>query len=155
MERRTHARRAARHIAATGAALARRFRADAELAAAATRVIAERAAILAEADLRAGAEVARMGVEKVSAATEAGTAAWIESFGAARLWLDLWVRQGARTAALVSASDIAATARIAEAMWADLLATGAATARLTAGVADAAIGPIHRVAVANARRLSA
>jgi hypothetical protein len=162
MKRRKHKGRAARHIAETGTALAKRFRADAKMTAAATRVVAHRTVMLSEAlakqDLRAGSEMARMGVEKVSAATQAGTAALVESFGAGRLWLDLYFRQTARTMALASAmtgrrgpGDLA---RMAEAMWTDLLDTGAAMARLVQQVADAAIEPIHRTAVANAKRLA-
>ncbi len=154
--------RAARHIAETGTALAKRFRTDAEMAAAATRVVAHRTVMLTEAlakqDLRAGSEMARMGAEKVSAATQAGTAALVESFGAGRLWLDLYFRQAARTMALASAFTgrraPGEVTRTAEAMWTDLLDTGAAMARLATEVADAAIEPIHRTAVANAKRLA-
>jgi len=162
MKRDKNTIRAARHIAETGTALAKRFRADAEMAAAATRVVVHRTAMLTEAlttqDLRAGSEMARMGAEKVSAAAQAGTAALVESFGAGRLWLDHYFRQAARSMALVSAfagqrAPVEVT-RTAEAMWTDLLDTGAAMARLATDVADAAIKPIHRTAVANAKRLS-
>ncbi len=162
MKHRKHKARAARHIAETGTALAKRFRTDAEMAAAATRVVVQRTVMLSEAmakqDLRAGSEIARMGAEKVSAAAQAGTAALVESFGAGRLWLDLYFRQAARSMALASAfagqrapSEVS---RTAEAMWTDLLDTGAAMARLATDVADAAIKPIHRTAVANAKRLT-
>lgn len=156
MKRQKHAGRAARHIEETGAALAKRFRTDAELAAAATRVITQRTAMLTEAmatrDLRAGVEVARMGAEKVSAAAQAGTAALVESFAAGRLWLDLYFRQTSR--ALSLAANPADAAKTAEAMWVDVLDTGAAMARLVTDVADAAMAPIHRTAVANAKRLA-
>ena len=162
MTRRENRGSAARHIAETGVALAKRFRADAEMAAAATRVVVHRTAMLTEAvakqDLRAGSEMARMGVEKISAATQAGAAALVESFGAGRLWLELYFRQAARSMALASAfagrHASAEVTRTAEAMWTDLLDTGAAMARVATDVADAAIEPIHRTAVANAKRLS-
>lgn len=162
MKRRQDKIRAARHIAETGTALAKRFRTDAEMAAAATRVVAHRTAMLTEAlakqDLRAGSEMARMGAEKVSAATQAGAAVLVESFGAGRLWLDLYFRQATRTMALAAAFTgrraPGEVTRTAEAMWTDLLDTGAAMARLATEVADAAIEPIHRTAVANAKRLA-
>lgn len=162
MKRRKHKGRAARHIAETGTALAKRFRADAKMTAAATRVVAHRTVMLTEAlakyDLRAGSEMVRMGAEKISAATQAGTAALVESFGAGHLWLDLCFRQTARAVALGSTltgqSGPGDLTRTAEAMWTDLLDTGAAMARLVQEVADAAIEPIHRTAVANARRLA-
>lgn len=162
MKRRKSRVRAARHIAETGTALAKRFRSDAKMTAAATRVVAHRTAMLTEAlakqDLRAGSEMARMGAEKVSAAAQAGTAALVESFGASRLWLDLYFRQTARAMTLASAltgrRGPGELARTAEAMWTDLLDTGAAMTRLAQDVADAAIAPIHRTAVANAKRLA-
>lgn len=165
MKRRKHGR-AARHIAASGTALAKRFRADAEMAAASTRVVAHRTGMLAEAltkaDPLAGVEVARMGAEKMSAATQGGAAALVESFGAGRLWFGLWFRQTARTMALASALSgtrtqsgaLSVATRTVEAMSADLITTGLALTRLVQNVADAAIQPIHRTAVANARRLA-
>lgn len=165
MKRRKHGR-AARHIAEGGKALAKRFRDDAALAAASTRVVAHRTSMLAQAltsaDSRAGVEVARMGAEKMSAVTQAGAAALVESFGAGRLWFGLCFRQAARTMALASALSGARTqsgafsiaTRTVEAMSADLITTGMAMSRLVQSVTDAAIEPIHRTAVANARRLS-
>ncbi|MCX7356423.1 MAG: hypothetical protein NTY59_16720 [Alphaproteobacteria bacterium] len=165
MKRRKHGR-AAWHIAASGTALAKRFRNDAELAAASTRVVAHRTTMLAEAltsaDPRAGVEVARMGAEKISAATQGGAAALVESFSAGRLWFGLWFRQTARTMALASALSgtrtqsgaLSVATRTMEAMSADLLTTGMALTRLVQNVTDAAIQPIHRTAVANARRLT-
>ena len=164
-QRRT-ASRNARRIEAAGAAMGRRFRSDAKLAAAATRVVAHRATMIAEAlhrpDLRAGAEVARMGTEKISAAAQASAAMLVESADASRLWLGFCFRHAERATALAfalancrsQAAALGAVARSSEAALADLFTTGVALARLSQGVADAAIEPIHRAAIANARRLT-
>lgn len=162
----TTASRNARKIAEAGTAMAKRFRSDAKLAAASTRVVAHRASLIAEAlhrpDLSTGVEVARMGAEKVSAVAQAGAAALIESSGVSRLWLGLWFRQAQRAVSLTSAltgcrsqaAAMGAIARATEAALADLFTTGVALTRVSQGVADAAIKPIHRAAVANARRLA-
>jgi len=106
-------------------------------------------------------EFARMGQEKVLAAGLAATAMLQRFAGGHRIWTDFWLQQLRRSfsvlpqiAASRSPVHLAQIAALSGgALMSDCVALWARTAELSQAAADAAARPVHRVAVANARRL--
>ncbi|HYD30631.1 MAG TPA: phasin family protein [Azospirillaceae bacterium] len=146
----------------TGTALAAR-----EMAAAAGKVIGYRTALMAEAlgdpVAMTNPEFTLMGSEKVEAATESAFAMADGIRALADAW-NLWMATQAR-AAFGAAADLAACRtpldlvtlqqRYVESVLTGSMASGSRLAVGTARLIDAGLVPLHRTAMANARRLAA
>ena len=153
-------------LAATGAAWSQLVQMGSEVAVASAHTIAHRTTLMADAAAGAAAldhpEFALMGQEKLDAAVEAGTA-MVHGLPAMHGLLAAWAwGQTLRAAdAIADASACRSLealggvqSRFVETSLAASVETGARLARSSLRIAGTGLRPVHRVASANARRLS-